>query len=152
MGTDIFLHCLKEGEDAYFPRALCEEIFLRNALNPHLPLEALEYPDGRAEFYLEKEDEMICHMFFPHSYGPTFFAALYELVHKTRSVILWVGMGPTGPGFAVTDPDVAAELPPDWIPNLGQPLVVSSGEELETAIYYPEDWKPPPADQAPTQP
>ncbi len=68
---------------------------------------------------------------FNHCGGPTFYDRLYELAHRTRSVLIW----PFGhPQSAVTDAKTIADSPGLWEGPLGPAIVVTSGRELAEGI------------------
>lgn len=133
MSFDIHLLCYCNGDSATFKRALVEEIFGRDAVHLRLPLTNLDYPDGSGGqiFGADKEDD-IHSLMFNHCGGPTFYDRLYELAHRTRSILLWPSGKPmcaVSVGITTSDLDPAFREEP-----LGPPLVVGSGRELAEGI------------------
>ena len=133
MSFDIFLQCYRNGEPATFKRALAEGIFTRHAINYRPPLTRVDYADGSsAEIYGADEGDEISSLMCTRCGGATFYNALYELAHRTRSVVLW----PSGkPVSAVTDAATLEDLDPAFREApLGPPIVVTSGRELALGI------------------
>lgn len=133
MGLDIFVQCCRNGERAMFSRDLVEEIFGRYALDPPPHLQGATYLDGRAEIYGADKHEEIDHLMCTHSWGTTFFEALYELADRTKSVIYWPGGDIWA---AVTDPATLVHLPPGAFDKNGEPpAVIADGQELHALIF-----------------
>lgn len=118
-----------------FKRELVEEIFGRYALNPPPHCQNATYLDGRAEIYGADEEE-IDGIMCSHSWGTTFFEALYELADRTKSVIFWPSLGPSA---AVTDVATLVHLPPGAFEHEGEPpAVVADAKELQALIFGAE--------------
>jgi len=132
MGLEIHLQCYRNGEPATFKRALVEEILGRDAVNLRLPLANVTYPDGSgAEIIGADCEDDIDSLMFKHFGGATFYDRLYELAHRTRSVLLW----PFGnPQSAVTDANTIPDSPGLWEGPLGPAIIVHSGRELAEGI------------------
>ena len=132
MSFDIHLQCYRNGDFATFKRALVEEIFGRDAVDLRLPLTEVHYPDGSGGQIIGAYDEDdIRSLMFNHCGGATFYDRLYELAHRTRSVLIW----PFGvPQSAVTDAKTIADSPGLWEEPLGPAIVVTSGRELAEGI------------------
>jgi hypothetical protein len=133
MSSDIFLACLRGEGTEKFTRALFEEIFGRHAIDPDLPFTSVTYADGGAEVYRAEDDETDG-VGFNHFGGDTFFAALYELALRTRSVIYW----PENDGaWAAVAESATIALLPDGFEREGPRAVrvVRSGRKLQD-VYY----------------
>lgn len=134
MSFDIFLICVRNGDAAMFERALFEDIFRRNAIDPRSPLTSVTYRDGGAEIDGAEDGDEIENIVFNHCGGDTFYAALYELADRSGSVVLWPAAGRQ---IAVTREAAIAHLPPD-LSDLGPPYVVANGRELAACILVGE--------------
>lgn len=132
MSFDIHLQCYRNGESATFKRALVEEIFGRDAVDLRLPLTDVRYPDGSGgQIFGADEEDDISSLMFNHCGGATFYDRLYELAHRTRSVLIW----PFGdPQSAVTDVNTIPDSPGLWEGPLGPAIIVHSGRELAEGI------------------
>ena len=133
MSLEIFLQCYRNGDRATFKRALAEEIFARHAINYSPPLLRVDYADGSGgEIYGADNGEDIPGLMCTHCGGATFYDALYELAHRTRSVIFW----PSGkPMCAITEGTAIGDINPGFREEpLGPPIVVKSGRELALGI------------------
>jgi hypothetical protein len=60
-----------------------------------------------------------------------FWVGLVEIMRRTPSVVYWPDEGRTS---CVADQALIAHLPPDMVEALGEPFVVSNGEEITNAI------------------
>ena len=135
MSFDIHLQCYRNGESATFKRALVEEVFGRDAIDLRLPLTDVRYPDGSGgQIFGADEEDDINSLMFNHCGGATFYDRLYELAHRTRSVLLW----PFGkPLCAVTGENTIEDLNPAFLQEpLGPPIFVTSGRELAEGIRH----------------
>jgi hypothetical protein len=134
MSFDIFLQCFRNGDLATFPRTLVEEIFARDAIAPDFPLTDVHYPDGSGGVIYGADDDEIDCLMFNHCGGEMFFAAMYELAHRTSSVIYWPD---TRPSIAITEAETAAHFPKGF-GDMGPPEIVKSGQELIDYIGRPD--------------
>jgi hypothetical protein len=125
MGFEIFAHCFKNKEPAFYSRQMAEEIFNRGALDPQSPLTCLQYPDGRVEIYGAEEDELNGVMIA--DFSRTALDRLFELADKTGSLIIWPD---PETHLAVTDPAVIAHLPAEFTESGDEIAVVHDVEEL----------------------
>jgi hypothetical protein len=68
---------------------------------------------------------------FNHCGGDSFYAALYELAARTRSLIFWPAVPP---GAVATDAAIIQDLSPDFAERLAPVEVVRNGRELAARI------------------
>ncbi len=131
MSFDVFLMCVRDGEEATFKREVLEEVMGRGAINPDYPLSNVYYADGMSVIY-GGDDEDIDSLMFNHFGGDTFFDRLWELADRTGSFLTW----PDGEcSLAVTCPEMIDQIYPSVIESVGPPIIVRSGKELENAIF-----------------
>jgi hypothetical protein len=135
MSFDVFLQCFRGGEHALLPRAVFEEIFSRDAIDPSYPLERVDYPDGSGGSIYGSNDENIDGMMFSHCGGHTFYSRLYEFAHRTRSIIFWPDIRPS---LAVTDATVIDDIPFECLETIGPAFVASDYDALMDYIGRPE--------------
>src|SRR5690242_14673217 len=126
MSFDIHLQCYRNGDFATFKRALVEEIFGRDAVDLRLPLTDVDYPDGSGgQIFGADDEDDIRSLMFNHCGGPIFYDRVYELAHRTRSVLFW----PWGkPICAIPEGTMTSDLDPAFREEpIGPPIVVNSG-------------------------
>jgi hypothetical protein len=126
MSFDLFVQCFRNGERATFPRSVFDGIFGRHAISPEFPTQNVKYPDGSGGEIYGGENDEIDGLMFTHFGGDMIFAAIYELAHKTGSVIYWPD---TIPSVAVTEPETTAHLP-DGFDKIGPPHLVQDHRAL----------------------
>jgi hypothetical protein len=131
MSFDLFLQTARDGDT--FKRTLFEEIMSRGAINPELPLEDVNYPDGGCREIVIEDEEDIDSASFSRFGGDTFFQRLWELADRTNSFIWWPDVGSP---VAVTRQDMISQLPEGVLDAEEDPYVVRSGKELENAILF----------------
>lgn len=132
MSLDIFLFCVRDGEQATFGRPVLEEVFGRGAIDPQYPLSNVKYGDGGCSIVGAEDGDIDCLM-FEHFGGDTFYSRLWELADRTGSFFIWTERERS---IAVTNPRTLAQIYRNIGDDFGKPFVVRSGKELEGAIEY----------------
>lgn len=102
MSFDIFLACVRKGEEEPIPREVFDSIFAPHDTHPHLRASdpgymVVEYPDGSGGCIYcggYKDGKDASHMMFNHCGGEAFFNDMYELARRTRSIIFWPDQNP----------------------------------------------------------
>jgi hypothetical protein len=130
VSSSLYLACVRDGEAATFSRALVEEIFGRDAIDPRFPLMDVDYADGGAVIYCADREDDIARMSFQRWGGDTFCAALCESADRSGSFLFWSF---NDVKFAVTRESMIAHLPQDALQF--DRRVVSNGRELEAYVY-----------------
>lgn len=136
MSFDIFLQCFRKGEPEPIPRAMFDAIFAPHDTHPHLREKdpgymTVEYPDGSgAAIYCGgyKDGKDTSHMMFNHCGGPSFWADLYELADRSKSIIFWPSEETT---YVYTDEAVVKDVP-EGVFDTGR--LVRSGIDIVAAI------------------
>jgi hypothetical protein len=115
MSFDILLQCFRHGEEAPIPRKMFDAIFGPHDTHPQLRKTdpgymVVEYPDGSgASIYSGYEDgKDATGMMFNHCGGPSFWADLYELADRSKSIIFWPSEKLI---YVYTDESVPKEVP-----------------------------------------
>ena len=135
MSLDIFLFCVRDGEQATFERSVLEDVFGPGAIDPQYPLLNVKYGDGGCSIIGADDDDIDCLM-FEHFGGDTFYSRLWELADRTGSFFIWTERDRS---IAVTNPQALAQIYRNIGDDFGKPFVVRSGKELEDAIEYEID-------------
>jgi hypothetical protein len=130
VSSNLYLACMRDDETATFTRALVEERFGRNAINPRFPLEDVNYIDGGAVLYGADREDDIDGMSFERWGGDTFCSALYELADRPGSFLIWTS---AEVNVAVTRETMIAHLPRDTLQFKRR--VVWNGHELNAYIH-----------------
>lgn len=134
MSFDIFFQTFRNGECAEFPFALFEREFgpFRESWEPEHVL--LKYPDGGlAEIYVTTTNQTVRGFMITHAPAtPRFWQSLYTLLMEAPGCLFWAGGGPGGP--AVAQPAVRQHLPPGMVEKLGEPIVLTSPEDIVRVI------------------
>ena len=136
MSFDIFLQCLRNGEEAPIPREMFDAIFGVHDTHPQSRKRDpgymfVEYPDGSggAIYSDYEEGKDATGMMFNHCGGPSFWADLYELADRSKSVIFW----PSKESFYLyTDEAVVKDVPKRTFEGGGR--LIKSGFEIVAAI------------------
>lgn len=136
MSFDIFLQCFRKGEPEPVPRELFESIFLPHVTHPDAYKKdpgdlRVEYPDnsGASIFtgYAEKDPAQSSNFMFNHCGGPSFWADLWELADRSKSIIFW-----STTTYVYTDESVVKEVPEGAFDGGGR--LVRSGVDIVAAI------------------
>ena len=138
MSLDLFLVRFENGEPAGYPRSLLLEIFSKydpgkeddGFLSP-------EYPDGsRVNIVYDDdavlanaEDDTINGVMFGHWAGDQFLDDLFEMLKRSGGALVW-----PGDSWAVADASLIPHMLKDLLDSRGPPIVVSSVDELFSAI------------------
>jgi hypothetical protein len=116
MGLDVFLfnpRLQPEEPNDYWDWEVVTEILARDAKDPDY-LYFFEYPDGggAGEVFglVERRDQGLM---FAHFGGRTFMARMFEIAHRTRSLIYWTG-GAARPPYGVTHEDLVEAVPDEF--------------------------------------
>jgi hypothetical protein len=127
MGFDIFFDCFDRGEPADFPIALIERGFGRYAEGKGPECWVLLYPDGaRSELFVDATEANVSDFMVARPpVHPEFWRAIFDLLRETPSCLYWPGGGPV-----IANPAVREHLPPEMIEALGEPTIVSAGEQI----------------------
>jgi hypothetical protein len=136
MSFDIFLQCLRKGEEAPIPRSMFDAIFGPHDTHPQSRKSdpgymVVEYPDGSGGvIYSGYEDgKDATGMMFNRCGGPSFGADLYELADRSKSVIFW----PSKDSFYLyTDEAVPKQIPERIFEGGGR--LVKNGFDIVAAI------------------
>ena len=94
----------------------------------------VEYADGSGGAIYRggyKDGEDTSHMMFNHYGGDAFFADMYELARRTRSIIFWPDENPI---YLYTDPIGAGRAERDGIVEEARSTLVRSGADIIKAI------------------
>ena len=136
MSFDIFLQCFRKGEPEPIPRAMFDAIFGPHDTHPQLRAKdpgymTVEYPDGSsAAIYCGgyKDGKDTSHMMFNHCGGPSFWADLWQLADRSKSIIFWPSEETT---YVYTDEAVVKDVP-EGVFDTGR--LVRSGIDIVAAI------------------
>lgn len=134
---DVFLVPVS-GES--FERAIVERAFARVATDQAGDCWVVEAANGEASFariYIEDEPEISGFSFDrPPSYAgiPGFWDALFEVMSRTRTFLIWGGGGGPNPDYCVANEEVIADLDADMLEEMGRPAIARSGAEIEAAM------------------
>lgn len=136
MSFDIFVLCLRSGEPKPIPRDIFDSIFAPHDTNPAARKSdpgymVVEYPDGSggAIYCGGDTDETRCQIMFNHCGGDAFFADMYALAQRTRSIIYWPDEKAI---YLYTDETVPAEL--NGCFEGARSVLVRSGADIVKAI------------------
>ncbi len=133
MGFDIFLSVVTEDEADQFDRSIVERAFRPIVVDLEGDVWELRWPNGalsHAEVAVGTTPTLDgIHVSRPPGM-PAFWQAIYEILRQTRTVLLWPG----DPCSCVANPDLAANMPADYVEDRGQPVFVTSGQEIVDAI------------------
>jgi hypothetical protein len=130
MSFDIYVIRAENGEAAPIPIAIIEQAF-----GPFIEFRepagwGLLFPDGRRSFLYLREGERNNHFSInrPAS-SPELWAALFQILRQTGSVLYW-----PGGGSVVADETVIPHLTPDILRSLEPAMVVRSPSEIVDCI------------------
>lgn len=130
MSFDIFLVCVDHGNVATFPSSTIKDAFAPFVESRNKS--SWKLADCLADVWIG-EDEAETDGFMvsrpPGSEDHPFWAALLDIMGKTRTVLYWMSDGPK-PHAVVADEAVIAHMPPDMIEALGTPALVRSPAEF----------------------
>jgi len=137
MSFDIFLYCFRKGEEAPIPRAMFDAIFGPHDTHPQLRAKdpgymTVEYPDGSgAAIYCDgyEDGKDATGMMFNHCGGPSFWADLWELADRSKSIIFWPS---NDISYVYTDESVVKDVPEGAFDGGGR--LVRSGTDIVAAI------------------
>jgi hypothetical protein len=132
MSFDLDLVSFKDGGPLPFPVDI-----VTDALGPFIRsrdkdgLCQLAFPDGGSGELLafDENETEISDISIGEASGTDIYDALYEILSRTHSALIW-SFG----GCAVADASVIPDLPDELIEELGQPVVVKSGAEIAAAV------------------
>ncbi|MEW6437295.1 MAG: hypothetical protein AB1508_09005 [Pseudomonadota bacterium] len=134
MGLELFTIAFRDKDVAPYPRSVVEDIFNRDALEPHAPLVNVLYADSAGEIYGADEDE-ITGIMVAHFGGPTILERVFELAVKTNSLICWTSGAPRYGG--VTSREMLDHLP-DGIDRAKIAIIQNVDEFLQAYTETPE--------------
>ena len=136
MSFEAYLACFEDGQEGYFPTAIVDEAFAPFISNREQSLRTVTYYDApsrldQTDLYLnlDPEDLSQCSGFTlaRPSANPLLFGALMKILTVTNSTVYCAGDCPP----LVGRPDTIAHLNSDMVETLGDPVVVSSGGEIQ---------------------
>ena len=131
MSFDLNLISFKDGDPSPFPVSI-----VMDALGPFIQsrdddgLCRLAFADGGGEMFAFDDGETeISDISIGGANGVDIYDALYEILSRTHSALIW-SFG----GCVVADASVIPDLPDGLIEDLGQPVIVKSGAEIAAAV------------------
>ena len=132
MSFDLNLVSFKDGGPLPFPVSIAMD-----ALGPFIRsrdedgLCQLVFPDGgRGEMFgFDDDDTEISDISIGRANGTDIYDALYEILRRTNSALIW-SFG----GCVVADASVIPDLPDGLIEELGEPVIVKNGPEIAAAV------------------
>ena len=132
MRFELNLISFKDGGPSPFPVSI-----VMDALGPFIQSHdeddvcRLVFADGGSgEMFAFDEDETeISDISIGGASGTDIYDALYEILSRTHSALIW-SFG----GCAVADASVIPDLPEELIEDLGQPVIVKSGADIAAAV------------------
>jgi hypothetical protein len=132
MSFDLNLISFKDGGPSPFPVSI-----VMDALGSFIQSQdedgmcRLVFPDGGSgEMFAFDEDETeISDISIGRASGVLIYDALYEILSRTHSALIW-SFG----GCVIADASVIPDLPEGFTDDLGQPVVVRSGAEIAAAV------------------
>lgn len=132
MSFDIFLQFCADGTSVSRPRTL-----IAAAAEAHGGTWTEQYdllfPDDSVASTYCGDDPEIDSVMFNHFGGKCFFDFLFELMRSSDAVLFWPASS-TSWVSVVAQPHVAKALPADMAAEIGTPYVITSGDEIRSAI------------------
>jgi hypothetical protein len=140
MSFTIYVSTVNNGDKNMFDRAIVERAFKDIVVNQTGNYWNLRSPDGHiASATIFIKDQPKTFRFAanrPPSYSgfPKFWNAMFEILSQTHTIMFWPAAKGPHPRCCVADPALVPDLPSDLTDALGEPVIVSSGAEIEAAI------------------
>jgi hypothetical protein len=130
MSFDVSLSCFKHCEHATFPFSLVEAAFGSHAAIRKPDLWVVDYGnEGRGDMYVDTDGRDISgFMVNRPPYSLDFWEGVLTLLRDTPSCLYW------GIGLVIAQPWVSQHLPPDMKKSLGDPIIVSTAEDIRRSI------------------
>ena len=130
MSFEIFLQSFHNGEATNLPDELITQLFLDHYAGKSLDVFILKYPDGsRCELSVSKDNPAAGLSVSHPPESLEFWRSVLSMLQQTPSCLYWPGGGPVICQLLVRD-----NLPRTMIEKLGEPLVVSTPEQIVDAI------------------
>jgi hypothetical protein len=131
MSSDIGLVCYENGDFGALSAAL-----VRQVLDPHVTsddeeVSELSFPDGGGgEMEPIEEGEDGFDLCIGNASGEDLMNAMFEIMRQTHTVMWWSG----GESQITADPHIADHLPPGFVEEHGEPVLVRSGADILAEI------------------
>ena len=132
MSTPIFFQRYQDGQAIAFKRADLVRILGPAAVMNDQDIVAIRFSDTDGGEVYGIDADAFEQLSFDEGVGEKFFDALWRIADATSALIYWLGDGSCS---AVTREDVLPHLSADIVADVGPVKIVTSGSELEDALY-----------------
>jgi hypothetical protein len=130
MSFDIFLQSFQNGRAVNLPDKIISTLFLKYCVNKSSDVFILEYPDGsRSELSVGKDKPSAGLSVSRPPGSIEFWRAILSVLQQTPSCLYWPGGGPV-----IAQTCVRNHLPATMIEKLGEPILISTPEQIIEAI------------------
>jgi hypothetical protein len=130
MSAEVGIVCYEKGELATLPNAV-----ILGALEPFIEEReedywVLSFPDGGGGEMEALGDESGFDLCIGDPSGGDLFDALFEILRQTHTLLWWPG----GDRQVTADPHITDHLPPGFVAESGEPILVASGADILAEI------------------
>lgn len=130
MSFELFLQQFQNSHAVNFSDELVQNLFLKYCVGKSWDNFILVYPDGsRSELGVVKDRPSAGLSVSRPPASLEFWRAVLSLLQQTPSCLYWPGGGPV-----IAQASVRDHLPPSMIKSLGEPLLVSTPEQIVEAV------------------
>ena len=130
MSFDVYLSCFESGKNATFPFSLVESAFGSHAVIREPDFWVIDYGDeGRGDMYHDTGSSDTSGFWVNRPpWSLDFWQGVLTLLQHTPSCLYWGG------GVVIAQPWMREHLPHELKESLGDPIIISTPEDIRQAI------------------